>query len=60
MSGARRIAEELNLWAKGELNLMGGADGAAMEELMSEFMAVPESEAQPTDCKRLILALCLT
>ena len=48
MSRAERIAEELDLWAKGELDLMGGADGAAMEELLSEFMAV---EAQPTDCK---------
>ncbi len=55
MSGAKKIARALNSWARDGLDFLGGADGSALEELISEFMADPGSEAHPLDCKSHIL-----
>ena len=37
---------------------MGGADGAAIDELISVFLAEPGSEAQLSDCKTHLLLAC--
>ncbi len=49
MSEAWNLAKALNLRHRDGLDTMGGADGEALEELISEFMA-PGSEDQPPDC----------
>jgi len=49
MSKASKVARALNLCHRNGLDLMGGADAEAIEELISEFMA-PGSEEPPPDC----------
>ena len=51
MSREDRLARALNSRRCECLDMMGGADGAALEELLSEFMAAPGSEAHTPDCK---------
>ncbi len=46
----KNLSRALNLCHRDGLNMMGGADGEALEELISEFMA-PGSEDQPPDCQ---------
>ena len=53
---AHSVAKALNSWAKEGLDMLGGADGAALSELISEFMAAPGSEEEQQECKDL--ALC--
>ena len=48
---AHRVVKALNSWAKEGLDMLGGADGAALAELISEFMATPGSEDDPQECK---------
>ena len=48
---AARVARALNSWTKEGLDMLGGADGAALAELISEFMAAPGSEDEPQECK---------
>ena len=50
MTEAKDLARALNLRHSDSLDLMGGADAKALEELISEFMA-PGSEDQTPDCK---------
>ena len=54
MSEARNLAKALNLSHRDGLDLMGGADAQAIEELIIEFMA-PGSEDPSSDCKYLII-----
>jgi hypothetical protein len=37
MSGAERIAKELNKWAREGLDMMGGADGQALNRLLDDY-----------------------
>ncbi len=53
MSEARNLARALNLSHRDGLDMMGGADAEAIEELINEFMA-PGSEDPLSDCKSLI------
>ena len=55
MSGAKKVARAFNQWAREGLDEIGGADGLALEELLSEFMADPGSETHPSDCKSISL-----
>ena len=48
MAGARAIARAMNSWREEGLDLMGGADGAAIEDLISEFMDTTGNETQPS------------
>ena len=48
---AARVARALNSWTKEGLDMLGGADGAALADLVSEFMAAPGSEDDPQECK---------
>ncbi len=48
MSEAWNLARALNLRHRDGLDMMGGADGEALE-LISKFMA-PGNEDQPSDC----------
>ncbi len=50
MSEARNLARALNLSHRDGLDMMGGADAEAIEELINEFMA-PGSEDTLSDCK---------
>ena len=50
MSQARKVAQAFNRWAKG-LDTMGGADGMALEEMLSEYLCQPGSGMQPQECK---------
>ncbi len=50
MSEARNLAGALNLSHRDGLDMMGGADAEAIEELINEFMA-PGSEDPLSDCK---------
>ena len=53
MSTARKVANAFNRWAREGLDMMGGADGAALEELLDEFLIhSPGSTVQPQECKR--------
>ena len=45
------VAKALNSCRNEGLDMLGGADRAALEELLCEFIAGPASEAQPPDCK---------
>ncbi len=49
MSEASNVARALNLCTAIGLDLMGGANAEAIEELISEFMA-PGSDEPPPDC----------
>ena len=51
MSAASKLAATLNSWAKEGRDTLGGANGVALEELISEVMDRPGSEAQPPECK---------
>ena len=51
MSRAQNIARALNSFARDGFDMMGGADGAALAELLGEYLAAPGSDAQPTDSK---------
>ncbi len=53
MSEARNLARALNLSHRDGLDIMGGADAEAIEELINEFLA-PGSEDPLSDCKSLI------
>ncbi len=59
MSEARNLARALNLSHSDGLDMMGGAEAEAIEELINEFMA-PGSEDPLSDCKSLILQLTMT
>ena len=48
MAGAKGIARALNTWREEGLDLMGGADGVALDELITEFMADGGNETQPS------------
>ena len=37
MSGANSIAKALNNWVRDGLDIMGGADGAALNRLLDEY-----------------------
>ncbi len=50
MTEAKDLARALNLRHSDSIDLIGGADAEALEELISEFMA-PGSEDQTPDCK---------
>ena len=51
MSRAADLAKRLNSWARDGLDMMGGADGVEISDLISTFMACDEEETQPTECK---------
>ena len=53
MSEASKVAQALNLWAREGLDMMGGADGKALDELLNEFLVEPGSETHPQDCKSI-------
>ncbi len=53
MSEARNLARALNLGHRDGLDMMGGGDAEAIEELINEFMA-PGSEDPLSDRKSLI------
>ena len=48
MARANDIARALNMWREEGLDMMGGADGAALDELITEFMADGGNETQPS------------
>ena len=48
---AASIARALNSCARDGLDMLGRADGAALADLISEFMATPGSEVEPQECK---------
>jgi hypothetical protein len=50
MSGAKKVARAFNSWSREGLDMMGGADGAALEELLKDFLDCPGS-SQPQECK---------
>jgi hypothetical protein len=54
MSGAKKVARAFNSWSKEGLDMLGGADGAALEELLSEFMAEPGFEAHTPNSKAFL------
>lgn len=49
MLSNKETAKTLNRWGREGLDIMGGADGAALEELVSVFYA--GSDANPQECK---------
>ena len=51
MSSAKRLARSFNSWAREGRDLMGGVDGAAIEELLSAYLDDDLGETQPSDCK---------
>ncbi len=48
MSSAKRVAGALNSWAREGLDMLGGADASAFEELIGDFLTNPGSD---TECK---------
>ncbi len=48
MSEAQRIARAINSFANDGFDMMGGADGAALAEMLTDYIATP-TEAQPLD-----------
>ena len=44
MSGADRIARALNNWASEGLDTVGGADGEALDRLLSEYFCGEDAE----------------
>ena len=52
-SEASKVAQALNLWVREGLDMMGGADGKALDELLNEFLVEPGSETHPQDCKSI-------
>ena len=51
MSKAHTVACAFNSWLRGGRDLMGGADGEAIDELLSELLAEPGSEPHHSDGK---------
>jgi hypothetical protein len=52
MSAAKRVAESFNSWAREGRDMMGGADGSAIADLLNLFLEEPGSEPHPSsDCK---------
>lgn len=47
MSEASKVAQALNLWARERLDMMGGADGKALDDLLNEFLVEPEVTHPP-------------
>ena len=48
MAGAHGIARALNAWREEGLDMMGGADGAALDQLISDFMGDGGNKAEPS------------
>ena len=51
MSGAERMASALNQWKKDGLDMMGGADGDALDHLLDDYFQCDEEEQVP-GCKQ--------
>ena len=51
MSSAKRLARSFNSWAREGRDLMGGVNGAAIEELLSAYLDDDLGETQSSDCK---------
>ena len=51
MNQANNVARALNFFARDGFDMMGGADGAALAELLGEYLAIPGSDAHPVDSK---------
>ncbi len=46
-----RIARVLNSFCRDGIDMLGSDDGAALAEMLGDYLADPGSEAQPTDSK---------
>ena len=53
MSSAADLAKRLNSWAREGLDMMGGADGEEIRDLITTFMTSEEDESLPQECKSL-------
>ena len=51
MSSAERLSRRLNAWVKEGRDMLGGADGAAIAEMVAEFMDSDDPEDQPPECE---------
>ena len=49
LSMAKNLAAAFNFWAREGQDMLGGADGAALENLLSEFMADPGSSSEDSE-----------
>ena len=52
MSSSKRVAHSLNSWTREARDMLGGADGQALAELVADYMAMPDEEAEPLGSKR--------
>ena len=44
-------ADAFNHWAREGLDMMGGADGAALAQILDDYLDSQGSDAEPRECK---------